>query len=461
MCAEAQSAEINWPKVQKESLSSLVGLIQLDTSQPEGNEILAANYIAEKLQQEGIPYKIFESLAGRASIVARIEGNGSKKPILLLGHTDVVTVEEEYWSYPPFSGKVSDGKVYGRGAADAKSIVAASLHVLIMLKRLNVKLDRDVIFLAVADEEGGGSLGITYMVEEQFKEIEAEFGINEGGKGYIDPRTRKYTSFSIGTAEKTPRRARLIARGRAGHGSVPTRDNPVGVLSRAVAKLFETPLPMRLNQTTYTYFSRLADASGGKEAKVYREILKPKPGMDIQEKLRDINPSYFSIIRTSISPTIFQGGYQRNVIPSEAEAVLDIRSLPDEDPHALFESIRKIIADPAIEILPMKVTRPSHKPAPLDTEMFSVFEKVIGERHPKALVLPSMLTGATDSAQLRAAGIVTYGFGPGSFIGEDNGIHGNNEYLHLDAFNEYIRLLWQIVIEVAARKPEGEAEAEL
>lgn len=447
--SKAHWSKVHWSKVQKETLSTLVDLIRLDTSQPEGNEILAANYIREKLESEGIASKIFESLPGRASIVARVKGNGSKRPLLLLGHTDVVTVEEEYWSFPPFSGKVSRGKVYGRGAADDKGIVAASLHVLILLHRLDLSLDRDVIFLGVADEEGGGTYGITYMVEEEFDEIDAEFAINEGGRGYIDPQTGKYTNFSIGTAEKTPRRARLVARGRAGHGSVPTRDNPVGVLSKAVGRLFETPLPMRLNETTRTYFTRLASASPEQHARIYRAILRPDPGMDVQEELRDINPAHFSIIRTSVVPTIFQGGYQRNVIPSEAEVTLDIRALPDEDPEQLLESLKKIIADPSVEIIPMKVTRPAHKPAPLNSEVFIAFEGVINERHPGALVLPYMLTGATDSAQLRAAGIKTYGFGPGNIAGEDNGIHGNNEYLRVDAFNEYLQILWQVVLEVA------------
>lgn len=453
---ENSQSKVDWMQIKKESLATLKGLIQLDTSQPAGNEIQAAKYIQELLKNEGIDSKIFEALPGRASIVARVKGNGSKKPILLLGHTDVVAVEEENWSFPPFSGQVSDGKIFGRGSADDKGVVAASLHVLIELHRQNIELDRDVIFLGVADEEGGGTYGITYMVEEKLKEIDAEFAINEGGKGSIDSETGHYSSFAIGTAEKTPRRVRLIARGKAGHGSVPTRDNAIAALSRAITRLVESPLPMRLNETSYTYFSRLANSSPESEARVYREILKPHPDIETQEALRDINPSYYSIIRTSVSPTIFQGGYQRNVIPSEAEATLDIRALPGEDPEELLESLRKIIDDASIEILPMKVTRPAHNTAPLDSEMFKAFENVLDQRHPGVLVLPVMLTGATDSAQLRAAGIAAYGFGPGSIVGEDNGVHGNNEFLHLDAFNEYLMILWQVVLEVAA----GEGSAE-
>ena len=444
-----QAQPIDWPTFEQQTLQTLVDLIQLDTSQPAGNEILAANYLKGRLDAQAIESTIYESAPGRASIVARLKGNGSKRPILLLGHTDVVTVEPENWSFPPFSGTVSDGKVFGRGAADDKGIVAVAFEVFLALERSGVELDRDVIFLGVADEEGGGGLGITYMIENHLAAIDAEFALNEGGRGIIDAATGKYLSFEIGTAEKTPRRARLVAHGRAGHGSVPTRDNPVGVLARAVARLFETPLPMRLDETTRTFFERLALTRPEREAAVYRAILKPNPSMAVQEQLRDINPSYFSIIRTSVVPTIFNGGYQRNVIPSSAEATLDIRALPGEDPEVLFEALRNIIQDPSIDIIPMKVTRPAHLPARLSTELFQAFEAVMGERYPGAVVLPSLLTGATDSAQLRSVGIATYGFGPGMVVGDNNGIHGNDEYLRIAPFNDYLRMIWEIVSRVA------------
>lgn len=453
-CGPCRAADINFNGLQDDALRTLVDLVQLNTSQPAGNEILAARYLKARLDGAGIAARIYESRPGRASIVARIKGNGKKRPLLLLGHTDVVTVEPEHWSFPPFSGTVNDGRIYGRGAADDKSIVAAAFETLLALHRYHIPLDRDVIFLGVADEEAGGQLGITYMVNNHLDEINAEFAINEGGRGYIDPESGQYVSFQIGTAEKTPRRAHLYVRGKAGHGSVPTRDNPVGVLARAVARLFETPLPMALNETTRTFFERMARYSPPAEAEVYREILGPNPSMAVQERLRDINPSYYSIIRTSISPTIFKAGYQRNVIPSEAEATLDIRALPGTDPRQMFGAIREIIDDPRVEIEPMPVTRPAHNPAPLNNDMFRAFEQVLARRHPHAVVLPVMLTGATDSAQLRAAGIASYGFGPGVVIGDDNGVHGNNEYLRVAPFEEYVRLMWELVNQVAASSPD-------
>ena len=443
----------DWKAIDREAETTLVELIQLDTSQPAGNEILAARYLQGKLEQEGIPSRIFESAPGRASIVARVKGNGSKRPLLLLGHLDVVAVEPEQWSSDPFAGIMKDGKIFGRGAADDKGVVAGAFQILLELHRLKIPLDRDVIFLGVADEEGGGALGITYMVEKHRSAIDAEFAINEGGGGQIDPVTGKYTAFNIGTAEKTPRRARLIAHGRAGHGSVPTKDNPVGVLARAVARLFDHALPVRLNATTRMYFQRLAESAAKKEdAEVYRAILEPNPSDEVQDRLRSLNRRYYSMIRTSVVPTIIQGGYQRNVIPAEAEATLDIRALPDEDPEKLFSTLKRVMAEPGVDLIPLQVTRPAHPPAPLDGELFKTFDKVLGEAYPGALVLPSMGTGASDSAQLRAAGIPAYGFGPGRETGRSSGVHGNDEYLLLKAYHDYLRLLWQVVMEVAATK---------
>ena len=442
----------DWEAVNREAETTLAGLIQLDTSQPAGNEILAARYLEAKLEREGIPSRIFESAPGRASIVARVKGNGSKRPLLLLGHLDVVTVEPEQWSFDPFAGVIKDGKIFGRGAADDKGVVAGAFHVLLQLHRLKIPLDRDVIFLGVADEEGGGALGITYMVENHRSAIDAEFAINEGGGGRMDPDTGHYTGFNIGTAEKTPRRARLIARGRAGHGSVPTKDNPVGVLARAVARLFDHELPVRLNATTRMYFERLAEAASEEDAEVYRAILEPNPSDEVQDKLRSLNRRYYSMIRTSVVPTIFHGGYQRNVIPTEAEATLDIRALPDEDPEKLFSTLKQVMAEPGVDLIPLEVTRPAHPPAPVDGELFKTFDQVLGKAYPDALVLPSMSTGASDSAQLRAAGIPTYGFGPGRETGRPSGVHGNDEYLLLKAYHDYLRILWRVVIEVAATK---------
>ncbi len=452
LVSSASAQTPDWPAVHKEALQTLVDLVQLETSQPEGKEILAAEYLKQKLDHEGIPSQMFEAAPGRASIVARVKGNGKKRPLLLLGHLDVVAVERDEWSFEPFGGVVKDGIIYGRGTGDDKGVVSGSLQVLLLLHRLKAPLDRDVIFLGVADEEAGGLKGIAYLLDNHREAIDAEFAINEGGFGVFD-RGFEHVRFEIQTAEKTPRRVDLKAKGTSGHGSVPRKDNPVGTLSRAVARLFDYETPVHLNETTREYFRRLAQDAPPEEAAIYNEVLEGNPSRETQEKLRKLSPVYYSTIRTSIVPTILKGGYLKNVIPSEAEATVDIRALPHEDPEELFPRLKRIMNEPTVDLIPHPVTRPAHSPAPLDSELFQAFEKILGKRHPDALILPRMSTGATDSAQLRAAGIQAYGFGPGSGLWDlMGGIHGKDEYLYVKPFEEYVEILYDVVIEVAATR---------
>ncbi len=447
----ALAQDPDWASVKPEAVQTLVDLVRLDTSQPEGNEILAARYIAKKLDAEGIAYEIVGPSEQRASIVARLSGSGAKKPLLLLGHLDVVTVDQSEWEFDAFGGEIKDGILYGRGTGDDKGVVAGSLYALILLKRLNVPLDRDVVFLGVADEEAGGLAGITWLLENKRELIAAEYAINEGGGGLFD-RGFDYQSFEIQTAEKTPRRIDLRAKGTSGHGSVPKKDNPVVTLARAVAKLAAYETPVELNETTRTYFSRLAEVAPPDEAATYRKLLAGDTSEDLQEQLRAINPYYYSMIRTSIVPTILQGGYQKNVIPADAEATIDIRALPGEDPEEFFPRLKSIMDEPLVDLIPHPVTRPAHDPSPLSSPVFEAFEQVLGKRHPGVVVLPRMSTGATDSAQLRAAGIASYGFGPAKGAWDPGGgIHGKNEYLYVQAFEDYVETLYGVVRQVAGK----------
>ncbi len=446
------ASEPDWPAAKKEALEVLVDLVQLETAQPEGNEILAAKYLEERLDAEGIESQIFESEPGRASIVARVKGSGAKRPLLLLGHLDVVAVERDEWSFDPFGGAVSEGILYARGASDDKGVVAGSFQVLLELHRTGVPLDRDIIFLGVADEEAGGVHGITYLLKEHRDAIDAEFAINEAGKGVFG-RDMKYERFEIQTAEKTPRRIDLKASGTSGHGSIPLRDNPIGVMARAVGRLFDHEMPPRLNETTREYFRRLAETSPPDKAKVFRAIISENPSDEDYERLRELSPVYHSMVRTSIVPTILVGGYLKNVIPSEAHATVDIRALPDEDPERLFSLLKQVMNEQAIDLVPHPQTRPSHDPSPITNEVFRAFETVLTRMHPDIPVFPTMSTGATDSAQLRDAGIASYGFGPARPEWDlASGIHGKDEYLYVRPFQDYVEILWNVVLEIAGKE---------
>ena len=251
---------VDWNTVGEETLQHLSELVKIDTSNPPGNETNAAKYVEAILAAEGIESQLYALDPDRANLVARIKGNGSKRPILIMGHTDVVGVQAERWTEEPFSGLRKDGWVYGRGTLDDKDSVAAGMMVMIMLKRYGVELDRDIIFLAESGEEGTPEVGINFMVEKHWDAIDAEYCLAEGGSGILEDQGVKVVG--VQTTEKMPRRVTLIARGTAGHGSVPRTDNAVAAIARAVARADAWHTEMRLNGTTEAYFDRLATISG-------------------------------------------------------------------------------------------------------------------------------------------------------------------------------------------------------
>ena len=227
------------------------------------------------LEGEGIPTQTFAQDPARANIVARLKGNGSKRPLLILAHTDVVGVQPEKWPVDPFGAVIKDGFVWGRGSLDDKPILSANLMVMLLLKRNHVALDRDVIFLAESGEEADTTgVGINFMVKNHYDEIDAEYSLTEGGGGTIEG--GNVATMNIGTAEKVPARVRLVATGTSGHGSVPRMDNALIHLGAAVEKVGRWQTPMRLNDTTRTYFEKLATISTPEKAARYNALLNPR-----------------------------------------------------------------------------------------------------------------------------------------------------------------------------------------
>ena len=429
----------------------LAGFVRIDTSNPPGNETKGAEYLKAILDREGIPSEILEMERGRGNIVARLKGNGKKKPLLLMGHIDVVGVEREKWTVDPFGGVIKDGYLYGRGASDDKGMASACLEVFLLLHRLKVPLDRDVIFLAEAGEEGSSSVGIDFMVQQHWDKIECEYALNEGGLIFAPSGKVKYVG--VATTEKVPRGFKLLAKGTSGHGSVPRTDNAITHLAAAVAKVGNWQSPMRLNETTRTFFSRLAKISPPEEAFLYSHLEDPANSAAVQEKIRNANGAYNSMLRTSIVPTIIKGGFRTNVIPGDAEATLDVRALPDEDIDVLAASLRKLIDDPAVEVIPPPARgRPTTPPSKLESEMFRALESAQTKLFPGTVTLPLMLTGATDSAQLRAKGVQAYGLGTVASERERAGVHGNDERIWIEGLGKFVEFIYWAVIEVAASK---------
>lgn len=292
-------------------------LVRMDTSDPPGNEVPAVEYLKRVLEAEGIETKVFALDPQRPNLVARLRGNGSKRPLLVMAHTDTVNIDPRKWKHGPFSATREGGYVYGRGTVDDKDNVTSSLMTMLLLKRSKVALDRDVIFLAEAGEEGNVKFGIEFMVREHLAEIDAEFCLAEGG-GVV--RTGgKIQYASVQTTEKIPNRIRLVANGVAGHGSVPLRSNAVVHLAKAIAKIADWQPPMRLNETTRAFFERLATISTPEDAARYRAILAGDETGAAQEYFAENVPRFNSTLRTSISPNMISGGYRVNVIPPRSK----------------------------------------------------------------------------------------------------------------------------------------------
>lgn len=442
---------VDWNAVNEEAITHLSELIRIDTTNPPGNETRAVEYIRKVFEANDVATTIYALDPARANLVARVRGNGSKRPILIMGHTDVVGVQADNWAEDPFGGLRKDGWIYGRGSLDDKDTVAAGMMVVLMLKRYGVELDRDIIFLAESGEEGTPDVGINFMVEQHWEAIDAEFALAEGGSGILEHEQAKVVG--IQTTEKMPRRVTLVARGTAGHGSVPRLDNAVAILARAVARADAWQTEMRLNETTSAYFERLASIAAPEDAYRYRNVGNPEESEAIQQHFLHNDPYHYSVLRTSVVPTIMDAGFRRNVIPSEARAVLDIRMLPDEDVAGFYASLAKVIDDPRVEIVPESIYRPAAPPSGIDNVMFETLERVAARVYPDAIVLPTMSTGATDMSQVRAKGIPAYGVGPLRSIEErnsGNGAHSDNERVSETAFANFLRFLWLTIIDIGA-----------
>ncbi len=445
---------LDWSKINQEGLRHLQALVQIDSS--NGNETRVVEYVKKVLDAEGIPSIIVSKDPSRANLIARIKGNGSKKPLLIMGHSDTVKVDAAKWvNFGPFSGALSGGYIYGRGVIDDKSDLFAAMMTTILLKRTGTKLDRDVIFVTESGEEGASNFGIGYLVSDRWNDIDAEVCLAEAGG--VTRRNGKTLFATIETTEKVPRGARLVATGVAGHGSRPMRSNAILHLSRAVEKISMWDPPMRLNDTTRTYFEKLANISDPVLGQKLKDLMDPAKSAAAREYLAVNEPTFYSMLHTSISPNIIQGGFQSNVIPSEASATLDIRALPDEDINAFYELMKKVIDDPAVQIVPTGragTGRPVPPPMSITSDTYraldAAFQKVYG-----VPVLPLMQTGATDMAQLRAKGVQCYGVGP--MVDEEDGpkgfgIHSDQERMLEEAAYKHLRLFWEAVTAIAGTR---------
>jgi len=430
----------------QEALQHFRSLLRLDTTNPPGNEKRACEYIGAVLHKEKIPFEILESAPGRANLVARLSGDGSRSPLLLNAHLDVVPVEREHWSHDPFAGEVDQGFVWGRGALDMKNMAAMSLMCLILLHRQEKPLKRDLIFTAVADEEAGGALGSGWLVEHHPEKIRAEYALGEfGGFSRIVDGTHFYP---VQIAEKGICWLRVRARGAPGHGSLPNWDGSVGKIGRAAHLLGATRLPFHLTRETREYVNTLAEHQPFPKNRVLKQILNPRWSRIVLERVlpdKDLARSLYAVLHNTANPTVIRAGNQVNVLPSEAVLEVDGRVLPGQTAEDFVREVRNVIGKEfEIEVLRYQ---PGVIGSPRDP-ILGYMADALRHHDPSALVVPYMLPGFTDATHLNRLGIRCFGFSPVklpenfNFLGL---IHGHDERIPVEGFRFGLRVLSDLV----------------
>jgi acetylornithine deacetylase/succinyl-diaminopimelate desuccinylase-like protein len=441
-------------QVSEEAVQWLAGLLRINTTNPPGNELAAAKYLAEILEKEGIPAEVIESAPGRGIVIARLRSSVVPDPsraLLLLGHMDVVGVQKEKWSVDPFGGVIKDNYLYGRGAIDDKGMVIANLAVIVALKRAGAHLDRDVIFLAEGDEEQGGDYGIDFAIGKHWDKIAAGFAINEGGRVMVKGGKVQYVG--IQASEKIPVDVEVIATGPSGHGSQPRKDNAVVHLAAAVAKIGAYQAPAKPNTITRRYFEQLAKIEDEETAKWMRALEQSERAEHAARILSDTSPMWSSMLRDSIAPTILRAGIRSNVVPSEARATLNIRLLPGDSINDLVAELQKLVNDPQVRFEVAQASRQPAPPSSIEGDLYKSIERAGPQAFPGAIVLPFLSTGATDSAQLRLHNVQSYGLLPFPLTEEDDRrMHADDERIPLDAFRKGIDFLCRVVMDFAAAK---------
>src|SRR5579885_1401331 len=377
-----------------DTLHLLQDLLRIDTSNPPGNEIKAADFVHNRLAPDGSDSVIIESAPGRGNLIARLKGNGSKPAMILLGHLDVVPADPKEWDVPPFSATVKDGMIWGRGALDMKSLDAMEIETFLRLKRDQIPLAGDVILALVADEEAGSAKGAEFLVNKHWDKIEAKFVLNEGSVGVIKNGLHIYP---IQVAEKGIAWMQLTTHGTSGHGSMPTKDNAVLKLVRTITRLARHRFPMRKTPVLEAFLEKIAPHLPWYQRLGVRALFAPVIGPVIQKiagpflaKDKEIN----AILSDTLTPTMLNAGYKVNVIPAEASASIDGRVLPGETPESLREKVEKVVGD-GVDVSFISKSDPNE--SPFDTDYFRVIEDEIKKQDPEAITAPMISAGGTDS----------------------------------------------------------------
>jgi acetylornithine deacetylase/succinyl-diaminopimelate desuccinylase-like protein len=457
----------------------LVDLIKIDTSNPPGNEEKIANFLAPTFKAAGFEIDIIQTpQTGKAHFIARLRGDGSKKPVLLAGHADVVGVEREKWTVEPFAGVIKDdGYIYGRGAIDVKGGLAvfaqAALDIARDVKAGKVKLARDIIILAEADEEGG-AYGTGFLADKAWDKIDCEFAFNEGGWIIKDEKTNKVQYVSISTADKSGISLLIRAKGTSTHSSMPLADNAIFRLARALEKLSRYDTKPKLNASTKQFFSTLAATSPEPMKTHFRNLVEGQDPAKVAaaDKAISENTLLHAIMRNTIAPVFLNAGFRGNVIPGSADATINFRTIPGTTAGELIDEMKTVINDPDVEVLeaPTRMAAgpmtPEMKKAaaafrsrgpipesPQNTELYQALAKHAKLTYPEALVTPYLFQAGTDAYAWRSRGVPVYGIYPYPITKVDlERMHGNDERVPLDSLVTGLKMMTGTLLEVCAKK---------
>ena len=440
--AAAERTTPDWTHVAEDSARLLSAYIRIDTQNPPGTTTEAAAFLAAELARAGIHSETVAATAGKPLLIARLpgRGGGGGKPIVLLNHMDVVPADPARWSFPPFSGEIRDGLVYGRGALDMKGLGIAMLMAMRLLAERGEHPQHDLVFLAVPDEEVGGTHGTAWLAQHRPDLLDAEAVWDEGGIGSTD--LLPAPALMIAITEKQVLWVKLSVEGPSGHGSKPFANAAPRRLVQAVTRVLDNPPAPRLTPITREVFRRVGTRVSGMEGLALRRLNNPVVWLFADGMLQQ-EPWSAAMTRDTVALTMLDAGYKPNVIPERAEAVLDCRLLPDTKPAAFLEQLRKTIDDPDVQLEVLQQPEPTAA-SPIDTPLFRAMVRATETVYPDVVVTESMMLGGTDSRFFRRRGVPAYGFFPVLLPKQMTATaHGIDERIPVDALGDAVRVLYE------------------
>lgn len=430
-------------------------LIEINTTDSSGSTTLAANAMKQRLSDAGFAADDLQVLGPndrKGNLVVRYRGaNTGRKPFLIICHLDVVEAKREDWTTDPFQFIEKDGYFYGRGTQDVKSGDAVLVTDLIRFKKEGYRPDRDIIVALTADEEGGTSNGVDWLLKNHRDLIDAEFVLNPDAGG-VELDNGKVVAVDVEATEKLYADFQVTARNPGGHSSLPTPDNAIYHVADALERLQHYQFPFELNNVTRPSFEAMSKIEKGQTASDMRAILTTPPDPQAIDRLSS-QPRYNAMVRTTCVATRLSGGHANNALPQTAQAIVNCRILPGHSPEQVRQDLIRVFADPKVDVeyidsatekvLPTAPDKVSFTPPPLRPEVMNPLKQVAAEMWPGAPVIPIMETGASDSIYTMAAGIPSYGVSGIAIDVNDVRAHGKDERLRVSSYYDGVEFYYR------------------